>query len=284
VPELAEEQEVIEDIIEDLPDLAEGEEPEVEEDEDDEVLEISLGEESLTSEEDEESDAPAPAWVKDVRKTNRDLKKQNRELEAKLQAQVKAPEPIEKEEPLVKPTLESCDYDEQKFEEAVEGYHENKRLASVKAEERKALAEKEKNENQKFYDNYVKERASLKVADKDKIDEYEENVIEALSLDQQDWIIKSANNPAILTHALGNPKIKAKLQELSEIKDPIRFIRKTVELELQLKTSTSKRSKPKPEQSVKGGSKPTGGLQKSYEAALKKGDYTQAAKLKQQLK
>lgn len=279
--ELAEDQEV-EEIVEDLPELSEGAEPEVDEDEE-EVLEISLGEESLTSEEEEIEDAPAPAWVKDVRKTNRDLKKQNRELEAKLQSQGQNVAPIEKDEPLVKPTMESCGFDEQEFESAVDDYHEMKRLASAKAEEKKALAESHKNESQKFYDKYAKERASLKV-DKDKLEEHEENVIEALSLAQQDIIIQTATNPALLTHALGNPKIDAKLKELAEIKGERQFIRKLVELELQLKTSTSKRSKPRPEQSVKGGSKPTGGLQKSYDAAISKGDYTQAAKLKQQLK
>ena len=270
--EVAEDQEVIED----LPDLSE-------EDESEEVLEISLGEESLTSEEEQEEDTPAPAWVKDVRKSNRDLKKQNRELEAKLQSQGQAVAPTEEAKPLTKPTMESCDFDEQKFESAVDDYNESKRLASEKAEKSKTLAESQKSENQKFYDNYAKEKASLKV-DKDKLEEHEENVIEALSLEQQDLIIQTATNPALLTHALGNPKISAKLKELAEVKGERQFIRKLVELELQLKTSTSKRSKPKPEQSVKGGSKPTGGLQKSYDAAISKGDYTQAAKLKQQLK
>ena len=280
--EVAEDQEVIEEIVEELPELSEGAELEVDEVEDEEVLEISLGEESLTSEDDTENEAPAPSWIKDVRKSNRDLKKKNRELEAKLQSQGQVVAPAEEVKPLAKPTMESCEWDDQKFESSLSEYHESKRLASAKAEESKTLAESQKQENQKFYDKYAEERAALKVS-KEKIEEYEENVIEVLSLAQQDIIIQTATNPALLTHALGNPKINAKLKELSEIKGERQFIRKLVELELQLKTSTSKRSKPKPEQSVKGGSKPTGGLQKSYDAAMSKGDYTQAAKLKQQL-
>ena len=270
--EVAEDQEVIED----LPDLSE-------DDGSEEVLEISLGEESLTSEEEEEEGTPANPWVNDLRKMYRKEKKENRELKAKLESQDQTVAPTEEVKTLVKPTLQSCEYDEDMHDKALDEYHESKRLASERAEKAKTLAESQKNENQKFYDNYAKEKASLKV-DKDKLEEHEENVIEALSLEQQDLIIQTATNPALLTHALGNPKISAKLKELAEVKGERQFIRKLVELELQLKTSTSKRSKPKPEQSVKGGSKPTGGLQKSYDAAISKGDYTQAAKLKQQLK
>jgi hypothetical protein len=269
--EVAEDQE----IAEELPDLSE-------DDESEEVLEISLGEESLTSEEEEEG-TPANPWVNDLRKKYRTLTKQNRKLEAELQSKAKTVAPVEEAKPLTKPTMESCDFDEQKFESAVDDYNESKRLASEKAEKSKTLAESQDKERQKPYDDYAKEKAALKM-DKDKIEENEENVIEALSRDQQDWLIKWMAKPAIMVQALGNVKVSEKLKELASITNEKEFVQKSLMLELQLKTSTSKRSKPKPEQSVKGGSKPTGGLQKSYDAAISKGDYTQAAKLKQQLK
>lgn len=267
--ELAEEPEVIEE-AEVLEEPVEVEEPK--ESEEEEVLEITLGEESLTSEEEE---APAPDWVKDVRTQNRENKKTIRELKAKLDAQES--KPAQKSQELrSRPTQEDNEWDDDKYAKDLDKWYEEKSLASSKAD-------KYKLDNQKFYDDYAKGKLALKVSDKGKIEEYEENVIEALSIEQQDFILKSASNPALLTHALGNPKVADKLKDLAETKDPFKFIRKTIELELQMKTSTTKRTKPAPEKSLKGGSTPNGGTQKSYDAAIAKGDYTLAAQLKHKL-
>ena len=70
------EDEIVEDVVEEATD-----EPNEEVEEDD-GIEISLGDESLTSEDEEE--AKAPSWVKDLRKSNREMKRELREAKQKL--------------------------------------------------------------------------------------------------------------------------------------------------------------------------------------------------------
>ena len=105
-----EEPEVVEEVIEQVEDEAITE-PIISEEED---FEVTLGEESLTSESGEKEEAPE--WVKEVRNTNRELKKQNKQL-LKEQAERLAAEENKPTALREKPTLESVDYDEDKLSE-----------------------------------------------------------------------------------------------------------------------------------------------------------------------
>ena len=76
-----------------------------------EELELSIGDESLTSQEEKEE---APAWVKELRKTNREQAKRIKEYERKLAEKESPPDLTLGPEP----TLEQFDYDEDKFKPA----------------------------------------------------------------------------------------------------------------------------------------------------------------------
>ena len=79
---------------------------------DDDAVVVTIGDEQPPE---EEQHAQAPAGVKELRKSQRELQRENRELKARLQ-QGAAPQA----EPAIvlgkKPTLEDHDYDAEKFE------------------------------------------------------------------------------------------------------------------------------------------------------------------------
>ena len=85
--------------------------------------------------------APAPEWVRELRKNHRDLQKKNRELEEKLRANV---EPVKTVDLGRKPTLEDSDYDADDFEQKLSGWYERKRqvdemAAKAEADQRPGL-------------------------------------------------------------------------------------------------------------------------------------------------
>ncbi|OYW65438.1 MAG: hypothetical protein B7Z24_08365, partial [Pseudomonadales bacterium 32-42-5] len=108
---------------------------------DDEEFVITVGdEEPEPSDDDGFSGKPAPTWVKDLRKKEREARKRIKELEAQVQQAKPTEKPIEVG---TKPKLADFDYDEDQFESAVEQWHERKRQveqqqASKQAEEEQA--------------------------------------------------------------------------------------------------------------------------------------------------
>lgn len=250
------------------------------EDSEDEFLEITLGEESLTSEAEEEEEIKYnPKLVKELRKVIKEQKKKLKEKEV-------SPQVVEPQAPQVlrnKPSLsdDGIDYDEDKLSSELDKWYDEKRAVEA---QKQALVEQQKEyerQQAEIHAKYVEAKKALKVPDASKFEDYEEAVADTLSIEQQNMILNGAQNPAVLVYALGKSPKRAK--ELAETKDPLKFIWKAAQLEKDLKTSTKKRTKPSPEKTIKGASKSTGGLQSSYDAALKKGDFTTAAKIKQQL-
>ena len=110
VEESAEAEEIVEEEVleEEQPEGADQPEQVEEEDEGEDVVEISLGDESLTSNEEESG---APSWVKDLRKTHRETQKQNRELQKELESLKASQQVAEEPQMTQKPTLEAFDYD-----------------------------------------------------------------------------------------------------------------------------------------------------------------------------
>ena len=106
------------------------------EDEDaiDDEVEVSIGDKPVQAEEPKQA---APAWVRELRRRERDLQREVRELRAKAQA----PQQGENQPPAAgaKPKLEDHDYDAERFETALSGWFERKRhvdKASSSAEPR----------------------------------------------------------------------------------------------------------------------------------------------------
>lgn len=289
-PEEVEEQEKVEP--EEVSEVDEDEEPEEteedeteepteqdesEEDEDSETEEdegedfISIDGETPPSQEEEEDNKPAPKWVKDLRKQNRERAEENRRLKAELEQLRNG----EKEEPPVtlpdKPKLSDYDYDEEEFDKAVEQWHDKKVSFETKQRQEREAKEQVQAEQQKqaeaIKNNYDKSKNALRVRDYDVV---EEIVSDKLPTDLQNVILLAADNPAAVVYALG--KNASKLEELSKVTDPLRFAKELGKLEGKLKVERRK-APPAPEKKVKGSAK-SSSVDSTLEALRKEAEKT----------
>lgn len=259
---------------------AEGETPEAAEDEDaiDDEVEVSIGDKPVQAEEPKQA---APAWVRELRRRERDLQREVRELRAKAQA----PQQSETQPPAAgaKPKLEDHDYDAERFETALSGWFDRKRQGDDHAAKQKQSEEVQKQAWQARLDAYGKAKASLRVRD---YDDAEASVVEALNTTQQGIIVSGAENPALVTYAIG--KDPAKLKELAAISDPVKFSFAIAKLETQLKVNPRKPSAA-PESVMKSTTRLAGGgqdqtLERLRNEADKSGDFTRVIAYKSKLK
>lgn len=215
--------------------------------EDDGEVVVMLGDEPLpASNEDEIDGKPAPAWIKELRKQNREKDKRIRELEqAQQAAQQQAAPATQTLGP--KPTLEGCDFDGEVYAEKLVAWNDQKR----KVDEQEAAARAEQEAAQAAWNqrltSYNTAKAALRVHD---FDGAEHVVRETLSQTQQGVILQGADKPELVVYALGmNP---AKAKELAAIKDPIKFAFQVAKLEGQLKVAPREKAPPAPERQVRG--------------------------------
>lgn len=278
------------DPIEDNQEVESQEDPEETQDEsnqsDDEASEdeefvITVGdEEPEPSDEDDFSGKPAPTWVKDLRKKEREARKRIKELEAQVQQAKPADKPIEVGP---KPKLADFDYDEDQFESAVEQWHERKRQVEQQQAAKQAEEEKAQQAWQTKMQSYEERRQNVASKVRD-FEEVEEAAKDKLTATQQGILIHAAENPELILYHLGkNPK---KAQELSEITDPIQFAFAAAKLDSQMKIQTRKPST-QPERKPSGSAGLSGVVDQKLaqlEAkAAKTGDRTELIKYKKSL-
>lgn len=246
-----------------------GETPEAEQEQDEEPepeeVVVSIGDASPASEEEEQRQAPE--WVKELRKENREKSRQLRELQAKLaERDAQTAEPAAA---IPKPTLEGCEYDTDLYEQKFQAWQEQE-AARKDAERKKADDEKAQVDawNAKV-SAYNEAKTKLKVSD---YDDAEAVVQHELSITQQGIIVSGADNPALVTYALGKNPAKAK--ELASIKDPVKFAFAVAKLETQVKTSPRK-APPAPEGRVRtGNAAPSGAVDNTLERLREKAEKT----------
>ena len=241
-------------------------------------VEVSIGDKPVQAEEPKQA---APAWVRELRRRERELQREVRELRAKVQT----PQQDETKPPAlgVKPKLEDHDYDAEKFEAALASWFERKRQADEHAAKQKQSEEQQKQAWQARLDAYGKAKASLRVRD---YEDAEASVTESLNVTQQGIIVSGAENPALVTYAIG--KDPAKLKELAAISDPVKFAFAVAKLETQLKVNPRK-PVAAPEVIVKSTTRLAGGshdqvLERLREEADKTGDLTKVIAYKAKLK
>lgn len=234
---------------------------------------VSIGEEP-----EEEPHGPAPAWVKEMRKQNRELKKKLRQLEQAPPAQPLDPA-VELGE---KPTLEKAEYDTKKYEEDLAAWYKRKLAIDERAARVKAQAEEQQRKWNERLGSY--ERAKI-VLGADDFDDAETVVKEHLDVVQQGILVHGAKNSALLVYALG--KNPSKAQALGAIKDPVEFAFAAARLEAQLKVSEKKPTVP-PENRVVGSGRPSissdATLERLRAEAEKTGDHTKVVDYKRRLK
>lgn len=260
-----------EEINADMAEMADGNDDEAEE------VVISINGEAPASEEDEE--ARAPDWVRDLRKNYREEKRRSKELEQRLaqveQRNTQAVAPLGQ-----KPTLEKADYDTDRYEKDLTAWYEKKR----QHDEREAAVKSEHQAVQKEWErkleSYQGAKAGLKVRDF----EFAEDVVQDnLSVMQQGMIVQGADNPALVVYALGkNPK---KAKEIASITDPVKFAFAVAKLETQLKVSNRK-AQSSPERKISGTARPSGAVDSTLDRlrseAEKTGDYSKVFQYKKQ--
>ncbi|EAA3602134.1 phage capsid protein [Salmonella enterica] len=226
-------------------------------DEPPEEYSLRVGDEEipLTEEDDDRVDGqPAPQWVKDLRKGFKETQKENRELRRQLEEALAKPaeqQPTQTQTDAIppKPTLESCDYDEQAFETALTDWHEKK----SRAEQQKQQQQRQQQEViQRFQQRLEKhnERATrLPVKD---YRETEEIVRRELPAIQQEILIHAADEGSeLIAYALGkNQQLR---QRVAAETDPIRaaFLLGQISKQVSLAPKPKKAIKPEPE--VRGG-------------------------------
>lgn len=235
---------------------------------------VTIGDETPTE---EEPESRAPEWVRELRKSHRELQRENRELKAKLITPESKTVQVGK-----KPTLEDFDYDTDKFESELTAWYDRKREADAIAEKADKEAKAQQEAWQARLDEYAKSKVELKVKD---YEDAEAIAQEVFSQTQQGVILQGAENPALVVYALGKNHGKAK--ELSEIKDPVKFAFAIAKLETQLKV-TNRKAPPAPEKTVSGTGRVSGSvdstLDRLREDAAKTGDYTKVMQYKAQQK
>lgn len=230
---------------------------------------------SIGDEEPEEPPQETPVF-RELRKSYREQAKEIKELRAKLQqVTAKAPEPLG-----AKPKLEDFDYDAEKFEESLSAWFEKKRAADAEAEKAKQAEQQQQQEWQNTLGKYQKARESLRVRD---FDEVEASIQEKFNVTQQGVLLQGAEDPALLVYAIGkNPK---KADELSAIKDPVKFAFAVAKLETQLKVTPRKPATP-PEKALQSVGRTSGAidttLERLREEAAKTGDMSKVIAYKRQ--
>jgi hypothetical protein len=254
----------------------ESESEEAEESEDDEVI-VQIGEDAPPT---EEESSPAPEWVKEVRKTNRELQRKNKELEAQLNNQVTESNPVPQE--MEKPTLDALAYDVNAYEQKLGEYYEHKKAMDEHQAAQQQQYQQAEQVWQSKLEGYAQKRSELKVRDF----ESAEHLIEStLNNNQQGILLEGADNPALLVYALGkNPK---KAKELAAIDNPVSFAFAVAKLETQLKVSNRK-AKAQPEKNFKSSTKSSGAvdstLERLREEAAKTGNMDKVMQYKRNLK
>ena len=248
--------EVDENLEESVEELEVAEEVELESEEveaESEEVVVSIGEDAPPAEE----EVRAPEWVRELRKTNREKERRIRELEAKLSATTTEIKPVVTLGP--KPKLEEYDYDADRYEQAIDQWHDRKREHDREADVALQSELQQRQAWQSKLDDYGKAKAELKVRD---YEDAEETVQQILNITQQGVVLQGCDNPALVVYALGkNPK---KTAELAKLTDPVKFAFAVAKLEKELKV-TNRRAAPAPERVVSGTGRSSGAVDSTLE-------------------
>jgi hypothetical protein len=252
----------------------------------DQVIEPDTEEETSDAESQEEvvvsfGDEAAPASEERDSEVLRNLRKQYREVvrerdALKQQTAPKVPDAGPE------PTLEACDWDEDKFKSSWREWNARREAeeATKSEAEKQQAAAREKFEAKVAI--FAEQKQTLPVKD---FDDAEAEVLGTLSQVQQRILIHGAENKAQLVYALG--KHPEKLKALASIQDPIEFAFAAAKLEDKAKMERRKVTT-SPESEVRGSAPLSGLTDKTLERleaeAAKTGNRTKVIAYKRQLK
>lgn len=217
---------------------------------------LRIGDEEiqLTEEDDEHVDGqPAPQWVKDLRKNNREKDKELRELRRELEQVKSKPaeqQPMQQVDVIPpKPTLESCDYDEVAFEQAVTDWHEKKSRAEQSKQQQLRQQQEYQQRFQQRVEAHQKRASTLPVKDYQQMEEIVR--AEVPDLHKEILIHCADEGSELIAYGLG--KSQQLRQRVAAETDPLRaaFLLGQISKQVSLAPKAKKAIKPEPE--VRGG-------------------------------
>lgn len=253
------------EITDDLPDDEPSDEPQDSQDDEaqaDDDLGFSFDEAETDSEgHDPFAGQAAPEWVKQLRKENRELKKQLKQTPQQPQVA-----PLRE-----KPTITDHDFDSEAYASDLEQW----------------LNEKVQYDAQKAKDEAIDNRYVASVDKMRKIaadyDEVEDTVVATLSPEKQALLKLGVEDTAKLVYALG--KSPNKLAELEQL-DPVSFVKQLGIMEFQMSQKSRNPNKPQPKQHELTGAAGGGDskLAKLEAEAAKTGDRSKVVAYRKSLK
>lgn len=186
------------------------------------------------------------------------------------------PEPIEVGE---KPTLSDCEFDEDKYEAALDEWKERKAAADRSKTEASDTQQRQQEAWNAELKRFTDGSATLGFAD---VEDAKETVLSALGDNLMGAMIMATDNPARVTYALyKHPDRLAELAKLAS--NPIKFIAAVAKLEGQLKV-VKKRKTAEPEKIERGSGSTVRStdkhLEKLEKEAEKSADYSAVAAYK----
>lgn len=214
----------------------------------------------IDGEEDEQEETPL---IKQLRTELRDAKKEAHELRKGAQPQ--------KVEVGTKPTLESCEWDEDRFEVELEAWKDRSRQAEEQERSQQQQYAARQDQFNRKLSTYQANLARLPLPQEDK-DAAHNVVVSTLPTLLQSAIVEYADDPAKVVVALA--KHPAKLAKLAAIEDPIAFVIAMKDMERNLKV-VNRRRPPAPEaDTIQRGSASNVGRDKQLEKLEKEADRT----------
>lgn len=230
-----------------------GEETHHEDQEEDYSLRIGDEEIPLSEDSDDHIDGqPAPQWVKELRKNNREKDKELRELRRQLeQVQSRPAEAQQAESDAIppKPTMESCDWNDEAFEQAMTDWHEKKSRAEQVKQQKERQQQEYQQRFQQRVDAHKQRAAKLPVKDYQEMEEIVRSEVPDL---QKEILIHAADEGSeLIAYALGkNPQLR---QRVAAETDPIRAAFLLGQISKQVSLAPKARKAIKPEPVVRGG-------------------------------
>lgn len=233
---------------------AETESEQAEEQQEEYSLHVGDEEIALTEEDDDHVDGqPAPQWVKDLRKNNREKDKELRELRRQLeqvQSRTAEQQPQQQSDAIPpKPTLESCEYDEAAFEQAMTDWHEKKSRAEQQMQQKERQQQEYQQRFQQRVEAHKQRAAKLPVKDYQEMEEIVR--AEVPDLHKEILIHCADEGSELIAYGLG--KSQQLRQRVAAETDPIRaaFLLGQISKQVHLAPKPKKAIKPEPE--VRGG-------------------------------
>lgn len=240
-------------------DLEQDETPE-EEQQDDEPGDDEPEDETLIGFDDEEPIQAEPE--------NSVVRRLREQLETEKKLRKEAQSKVPKVEAGPKPTLESCDYDEDKYDAAILAWNERKVAEAAAAQPSATQSEEARQDFDTDLAEYAQQKTKLARPD---FDVAETIVTGKLNEVQQSVLVMASKNKAALIYALGkNPE---RLDTLASIQNPIKLAIAVSDMERSLKVQ-ARRKAPEPEPRMKGGTPNNESGDKKLERLEKDADRT----------